>query len=141
VPLNEFFHSYRRTSLSGRDVIVSVRIPKPLRDETRFYKIAKRRTDDISTVAAGIAVTLDASGYVSQARFAYGGVAATPVRAVEAEQLVLGRPWNHETIRNAQQTIARTLQPISDHRGSAAYRLAIAQSLLEKYAAESGGVV
>src|ERR1019366_1788505 len=46
VPLSGFFQSYRQTSLTGRDVLVSIRIPKPLAAETRFYKIAKRRPDD-----------------------------------------------------------------------------------------------
>ncbi len=77
VSLASFFQGYRQTALSGRDVLVSVRIPKPVREETRFYKIAKRRTDDISTVAAAISVTLDPSGHIARARFAYGGVAAT----------------------------------------------------------------
>jgi xanthine dehydrogenase small subunit len=134
VPLSEFFQSYRQTSLAGRDVLVSIRIPKPLAADTRFYKIAKRRTDDISTIAAGIAVTLDASGLVARARFAYGGVAATPVRAVEAENAVLGRPWNEATIKRAGDVIARTLKPMSDHRGSAEYRLAMAESVVHKYA-------
>jgi len=136
VPLSAFFKAYRQTSLTGRDVLVSIRIPKPLAAETRFYKIAKRRTDDISSIAAGISVTLDAAGRVARARFAYGGVAATPVRALEAENAVLGRPWNGSAIQRAQAAIARTLNPMSDHRGSAEYRLAMAQSLLEKYAHE-----
>jgi xanthine dehydrogenase small subunit len=134
VPLSEFFQGYRRTALAGREILTAVRIPKPARAETRFYKVAKRRTDDISTVAAGIAVTVDATGHITRARFAFGGVAATPVRALEAEDAVLGRMWNEATIRRAQEVIARTLKPLSDHRGSAEYRLAMAQTLLEKYA-------
>ena len=55
-----------------------VEIPKPLPQDLRFYKIAKRRLDDISTVAAAIAVDLDEGGRVRRARFAFGGVAATP---------------------------------------------------------------
>ncbi len=144
VPLREFFLGYRQTALRAGEVVVAVRIPKhagpakarPTWEETHFYKIAKRRTDDISTVAAGISVTLDASGRVARARFAYGGVAATPVRAVEAEDAVLGRVWNESTIGLAQEVIARTLHPLSDHRGSAEYRVAIARSVLEKYAHE-----
>jgi xanthine dehydrogenase small subunit len=133
IPLSEFFQAYRRTALDRREVLISTRIPKPIHTETRFYKIAKRRTDDISTVAAAISITLDAAGRIARARFAYGGVAATPIRALDAEDAVLGRPWNDATIQRAQEVIARTLKPLSDHRGSAAYRLAIAQSILEKY--------
>ena len=47
----------------------------------RFYKVAKRRLDDISTVAAAMALDRDGAGRVGRARFAFGGVAATPVRA------------------------------------------------------------
>jgi len=136
VPLSSFFQAYRQTALTQRDVLVSVQIPKPVREETRFYKIAKRRTDDISTVAAGISVSLDAAGRIARARFAFGGVAATPIRALEAEQAVLGQLWNPSTIQQAQDIIARTLKPLSDHRGSAEYRLAMARSVLEKYADE-----
>jgi xanthine dehydrogenase small subunit len=136
VPLASFFQAYRQTVLKPGELLLSIRIPKPVLNETRFYKVAKRRTDDISTVAAGISVTLDAAGRVDRARFAYGGVAATPVRAVEAENAVLGRPWNDSTIQRAQEIIGKTLTPMSDHRGSAPYRLAMAQSLLEKYAHE-----
>ncbi len=136
VALNEFFHGYRQTSLTARDVLVSIRIPKPIAAETRFYKIAKRRADDISTVAAAISIKLDPSGRVAHARFGYGGVAATPIRALEAEDAMLGRPWNEGTLQRAQNVIAKTLKPMSDHRGSAEYRLAMAQSVLEKYAYE-----
>jgi xanthine dehydrogenase small subunit len=136
VPLSEFFIDYRQTALGQQEILVSIKVPKPIRTETRFYKIAKRKTDDISTVAAAIAVSLDAAGHVTRARFAYGGVAATPVRATEAEEAVIGRVWNHSTMDRAEQLIGRTLKPMSDHRGSAAYRLAMAQTVIEKYAQE-----
>ena len=42
-------------SRTGR-ILISMRIPKPLPDEVRFYKIAKRSLDDISTVAAGMSL-------------------------------------------------------------------------------------
>jgi xanthine dehydrogenase small subunit len=88
----------------------------------RFYKVAKRRIDDISTVAAAFAVGAD-----GRLRMAYGGVAPTPMRAFEAES----------DPRRAREILARTLRPISDHRGSAAYRLALAQNLLEKFRLEA----
>jgi xanthine dehydrogenase small subunit len=120
IPLSDFFVGYRRTALMVGELIVSVILPKPLPRVIRFYKAAKRRMDDISTVAAAFAITSD-----GQLRIAYGGVAPIPLRAFEAE--AAGDP---ERVR---AVLARTLQPISDHRGSAAYRLALAQSLLDKF--------
>jgi len=88
-------------------------------------------------VACGMAVTLGSNGVVQKARFAYGGVAKTPIRLFEAEESVEGRTLGAAAIRKAQDAV-RSLQPISDHRGSADYRLAIAKSLLDKFAYEAG---
>jgi len=137
-PLNGFFTGYRTTVVPPGEVLVAVRIPKPLPAMARFYKVAKRKLDDISTVACGLALALDSRGIVEKARFAYGGVAPTPVRLIEAEQAVAGRRWSAATVRQAQEAVMRTLRPISDHRGSADYRLAMAKSLLEKFAYEAG---
>jgi xanthine dehydrogenase small subunit len=121
VPLYTFFHAYRETALNRGEIIRSIRIPKPLPLHARFYKVAKRRVDDISTVAAAF------STHAGSTRLAFGGVGPTPVRAFEAES----------DISHAKEILGRTLHPMSDHRGSAAYRLALAQSLFDKYFADT----
>ncbi|SPE43019.1 Molybdopterin dehydrogenase, FAD-binding [Candidatus Sulfopaludibacter sp. SbA3] len=133
LPLDEFFLDYRKTSLRPGEVLLSVILPSTHPTHARFYKAAKRRLDDISTVAACFAFDIDGRGVVRRARMAYGGVAAVPLRAIEAENSIVGARWNESAVHRAQDILARTLHPISDHRGSAAYRLALAQSLLEKF--------
>jgi xanthine dehydrogenase small subunit len=132
-PLRSFFLGYRKTALGSGELIVSLRIPKPWPARLGFYKAAKRVADDISTVAAAFAVDTDGAGRVTRARAGYGGVAATPVLAAAFEQAILGRVWNQSAVRLAQSAVAATLHPIGDHRGSAAYRLGVAQSLIEKF--------
>jgi xanthine dehydrogenase small subunit len=128
IPLHSFFRAYRQTFLERGEIIRLVRIPKPLPTHARFYKVAKRRVDDISTVAACIAIRTDDSGHAQGARIVFGGVAPIPLRAVEAEEaLAAGDP------EGAKDVLRRTLRPVSDHRGSAGYRLAMAQSLLDKF--------
>jgi xanthine dehydrogenase small subunit len=131
--LADFFLDYRKTALRPEELLVSVILPKPFASHAHFYKAAKRRMDDISTVAACLALDLDGRGVVHRARLAFGGVAATPLRSMAAEEALVGRVWNEAAVHRAQDILARTLQPISDHRGSAAYRLALSQSLLEKF--------
>jgi len=138
VPLSSFFTAYRTTDLVSGEMITMVEIPKPLPQFLRFYKVAKRRFDDISTVAAGMALDRDGRGLVVRARFAFGGVAATPVRVVEAESAVTGGPWNSTAVERVQQILDRTLHPLSDHRGSREYRLDVTKSLVEKYHWEHG---
>ncbi len=108
------------------EILVSVRIPKPLPDEARFYKIAKRSFDDISTVAAGFSIWRGRDGSIARTRLAFGGVGPTPLRALEAE----------DAFTEGNFKPALRLNPIGDHRGSAAYRAAIAQSLIEKFRTE-----
>jgi xanthine dehydrogenase small subunit len=136
VALSEFFLNYRRTALAQGEVLYSILIPKPLPETVRFYKVAKRRMDDISSVAMGIALRRDGAGRVETARIGLGGVAAIPWRARDAERLLEGSRLDREDVENACEWLRRTLKPIGDHRGSAAYRLAMAQSLLGKFRAE-----
>jgi xanthine dehydrogenase small subunit len=131
--LSSFFPGYRRTALRPREIIESIEIPKPLPAQVVFYKISKRRLDDISTIAAAIAIDTDSAGAVRRARFAFGGVAPTPIRAVDAEAAVEQQSWNEAAVERVQQLLDSTLTPLSDHRGSKEYRLEVAKSLIEKF--------
>jgi xanthine dehydrogenase small subunit len=133
VPISAFFTGYRKAAIAPDEIVTAVEIPKPLAQTVRFCKISKRRLDDISTVAAAMALDTDAAGRVRRARFAFGGVAATPIRVIEAERLVEGQPWNDAAVERVQDVLDRTLHPMSDHRGSAEYRLEVSKSLVEKY--------
>jgi xanthine dehydrogenase small subunit len=133
IALSSFFAGFRRTVLTAGEFIAAIEIPKPFPQLARFFKVSKRRMDDISTVAAGMAVSFDQEKRVSQVRLAFGGVADRTLRAMEAEDAMIGRPWNLQTVQLAQSALARTLKPMSDHRGSADYRMAVAQSLLERF--------
>ncbi len=137
VPLSSFFRGYRQTALQPGELIRSVRIPKPFPQLIRFFKIAKRRLDDISTVAAGISMNRDETGTARHVRIGLGGVAATPVRAVEAEREIEGTAFSERAAERAAEALRRSLAPIDDHRGSAAYRLAVAANLIAKFRYET----
>jgi xanthine dehydrogenase small subunit len=133
VPLASFFKAYRQTALQPGEVLTAIEIPKPFAASIRFFKAAKRRVDDISTVAAGFSIDQDSAGRITQAVFAFGGVAAVPLRVYAAEELVLGERWNQAAVERVQGVFDRVLKPISDHRGSAEYRIEVAKSLVEKF--------
>jgi xanthine dehydrogenase small subunit len=137
LPIATFFTGYRRTALDAGEIVTAIDIPKPYAKQLRFYKVAKRRLDDISTVAAAMAIDRDVDGRVRRARFAFGGVAATPVRVTAAEEAATGHPWTAATVERVQRVLEQTLQPISDARGSADYRRQVACSLVEKFFEES----
>jgi xanthine dehydrogenase small subunit len=133
VPVADFFSGYRKTAMRPGEVVTAVQIPKPLPQLTRFYKVAKRPLDDISTVSVAIGLDFDSVACVKRARFAFGGVAATPVRVAEAENATVGEPWNDAAVTRVQWLLDRVLKPLSDHRGSSEYRLEVSKGLVAKY--------
>lgn len=136
VALSEFFVGYRQTVLEPGEVIVAIRIPRPLPSVARFFKVSKRVHDDISTVAAGFSLRRDDAGVVVAARLAYGGVAATPARAEEAEALLVGRVFDAHAVAAARPALEAAFTPMSDQRGSERYRRAMVVQLLSKLLAE-----
>ncbi len=137
VPLRDFFLGYRQTAARPGEVLLEVRVPRLAPAIQRFYKVSKRVLDDISTVAAAFALDLTPDGRVARLQAAYGGIAATPIRATALEAAAAGRPWTRATI-DALLPIAATLgTPLSDLRGSADYRRAMIGRLLEKCFAET----
>jgi xanthine dehydrogenase small subunit len=120
---------YRKTDLAADEVIASVRIPKLADNQVfRTYKISKRYDQDISAVIGAFRLTLD-DGVVTDARIAFGGMAATPKRAPRCEAALIGKPWNTETARAAGAMVGKDYAPIDDHRASADYRVRVAANL------------
>ncbi|WP_434344935.1 xanthine dehydrogenase molybdopterin binding subunit [Myxococcus virescens] len=138
VALSDFFLAYRKTALQPDEVVRHILIPHAAVPEggrrlSDSFKVSKRRELDISIVAAGFRVELDAGGVVKLARLGYGGVAATPVRARRAEAVLTGQPWTAETLARVLPVLAEEITPISDLRGSAEYRRGLVAGLLEKF--------
>lgn len=138
IPFDDFFVSYRKTALAPGEVLARVEVPLPAPDiRVGAYKVSKRRELDISAVAGCFVVAVDPSGAVTSARLAFGGMAATPKRADRAERTLVGARWNEETVEQAALELAQDFQPLSDHRGSSAYRMKVAQNLLRGFYAET----
>jgi xanthine dehydrogenase small subunit len=135
VPLADFFTGYRQTVRQADELIRAVRVPLPASPVVGFHKIAKRRWDDISSVAMGFALDV-VDGVVVKARIGLGGVAATPVRALATEQALEGAPWSEATVAAAAEVMRFEGTPIDDMRASAAYRTAMLANALPRLWAE-----
>ncbi|MGW3396288.1 xanthine dehydrogenase small subunit [Streptomyces hydrogenans] len=140
VPLAAYFTGYRQSVRHPGELIRAVRIPLPLSPVTAFHKIAKRRFDDISSVAVAFALDIE-DGIVRKARIGLGGVAATPIRAHATEAALEGRPWTAGTVEAAARELRSAGTPMDDHRASALYRAAmLGQSLKKLYAQNTEAV-
>ncbi|MFO1516747.1 MAG: FAD binding domain-containing protein [Lysobacterales bacterium] len=136
LPIADYFLDYRRTARAEDELIVAVELSARLPGIGASYKVAKRQTDDISIVAASFVIDRDAQGRVRHARLAYGGVAATPRRALEAEAFLLGRSLDAATLEAVTALLLQAFTPLSDHRAGADYRRALCASLFTRFVAE-----
>ncbi|HRO12133.1 MAG TPA: xanthine dehydrogenase small subunit [Amaricoccus sp.] len=139
LPLEAFFIAYGKQDRAPGEFVEEIFLPRPAPDSLNAaYKITKRRDEDISAVACGLQVTVEA-GVVRAVRIAFGGMAATPKRAAGAEAALVGKPWTEETIAAAQQALAEDFTPLTDWRASADYRARVAGNLLRRFYLESKG--
>ncbi len=132
--LAAFYTGYQKTALEEGELLVALRVPRP-RSTQRFrtYKVSKRYDQDISAVCAAFALTVADDGTIGAARIAFGGMAATPQRAAQAEAALVGARWDEASAQRAMAALAQDFKPLSDMRASAAYRSKIARNLLWRY--------
>jgi xanthine dehydrogenase small subunit len=128
----EFFTGYRRNALAADELIAAVVLPK-LAADTAFLvdKISKRYDQDISAVCAAYRLRL-VEGIMREVRIAFGGMAATPQRAMGAERALEGRAPDDSAFAATALALAQEFKPIGDWRASAQYRLTVAKNLLRR---------
>jgi xanthine dehydrogenase small subunit len=133
MPLTEFYIDYMKNQLHSGEFVQALIVPAPPAGlKVRAYKISKRFDCDISALCAGFSLQLDGDA-VKDVRLAYGGMAGIVKRAAGAEAALTGQPWSQASVEAAQAALANDFKPLSDMRASAAYRLQVAQNLLQRF--------
>ncbi|MBL8602812.1 MAG: xanthine dehydrogenase molybdopterin binding subunit [Myxococcales bacterium] len=138
VPIADFFVAYRKTVLAPDEVLSAVylaRGPSAPGLTRRFdtFKVSKRRELDIAIVSASFVVDTDENLCIRHARLAYGGVAATPVRARAVEAALLGQRFERATFEAVRGALGASFAPIDDVRSGRLYRRRLVVSLFEKF--------
>ncbi len=137
--LDDFFTGYRKTRLQRGEFIERVLLPRP-RPGLAFgaYKISKRFDQDISAVCGAFAMHL-LGGRIGDIRICFGGMAATPKRAVACEHALRGREWSLTTVYAGMAALEADYEPLTDMRATRDYRLKVAKNPLYKFYLESTG--
>ncbi|MBT3241252.1 MAG: 2Fe-2S iron-sulfur cluster binding domain-containing protein [Chloroflexi bacterium] len=123
ISLEEFFKGVRKTLLKENEMLVDIVFPalQSEKQKGNFYKLGLRRAQAISVI--NVAAVLDfEEEKVLKARITLGSVAPTIVHATEAEEYLVGKELNVETISKASELTEKAAKPIDDLRGSAEYR-------------------
>jgi xanthine dehydrogenase small subunit len=140
LPLENFFLAYGKQDRKPGEYVRCVHVPKLAPNHSyRSYKVSKRFDEDISAVMSAFRFTLDGRR-ISEARVAYGGMAAIPKRASFTEAALIGMGLDDRASwARALEAIGSDFTPMTDQRASAAYRAKVAANLLLKALTEVAG--
>jgi aerobic carbon-monoxide dehydrogenase medium subunit len=131
VPAAEWFEGYLMTSRHPGELLVEVRFPAAGPGTGISFQEVARRHGDFAIV--GLAVSLMVSeGSISEARLAFAGMSDVPVRAAEAEDLLVGERPSTELFDEAARRATDSLDPPADLHGSAEYRRKAAAALVRR---------
>jgi aerobic carbon-monoxide dehydrogenase medium subunit len=122
VPVASFFLGVRQTVLAPDELLLEIVVPAPgPRSGGQYLRHTPRRELDIAVVGVASQLSLT-DGVCAKARIALASVAPTPVRAVAAEEALIGQSMTPALIERAAELAVDAARPINDQRGSADFR-------------------
>ncbi len=140
LPLEKFFIAYGKQDREPGEFVRRLIVPKlPAAVFFKAYKISKRFDEDITAVLGAFRIAVE-GGRITSARIAFGGMAATPKRALAVERQLIGADVDDSAVwRSAAEQVSNDFTPLTDTRASAEYRLDVAGNLVIKALAEISG--
>ena len=130
VAVEELFDAPGKTKIKDNELLKELIIPVKS-GKARFIKFGRRKAESLSIVNGASYIEMD-GGICKAAVIAVGAVAPTPVRAVEAENIIIGKKMTEENIEAAAEAAAEMASPIDDKRASGAYRKKLVKIIVKR---------
>ncbi|MGF6550207.1 xanthine dehydrogenase small subunit [Paraburkholderia youngii] len=136
MPLEDLYIAYQKKDMAEHEFVVGLKVPARggARKNLRFrtYKLSKRFDSDISAVCAAFSFIADGD-VIREPRIAFGGMAATPKRALNAEAVLRDAAWHEATAQAAMLALGNDYAPLTDMRATSDYRLEAAKNTLYRF--------
>ncbi len=124
-----------KTSLTAGEFLIEIRLPpRAARSGDAYLRSIPRTEMDIAVVGAGVNLTLDAAGMITDARIALGAVGPTVVIAQDAAAAIVGSKLDAAALDRLDAAARAVCRPISDKRGTSEFRIKIAGVLARRAA-------
>lgn len=121
VPIDEFLVDTFTTTIAPNELLTEVRVPTPAARSGGTYLKLERKVGDFATVAAAVTLTLS-NGSIGHAGIGLTGVDSKNVHATDAESSLAGAAPTDDAFAEAGRLAAAAAHPVSDVRGSEAYK-------------------
>lgn len=129
IPIDDFFVDTFVTALAPDEILTEIRIPAPPPRSGGAYLKFERKVGDYAIAAAAVFLALDERGRIVQAGIGLTNLAYKPLRAVDTEEALLGQEPSEELFRHVAELAAQATDPVSDLRGPADYKRAVARTM------------
>jgi carbon-monoxide dehydrogenase medium subunit len=127
----DFFHGPYMTELQPGEVLTRIQVPIPPPGTGWAYEKLKRKIGDFATAAAAVLLGMDRDR-VASVSIALTNVGPTPLKARDAELVLLGRPLDESALSDAAQLAMAICDPVADQRGDADYKRAMAGEMTRR---------
>jgi len=132
IPADSFFVTYLTSALEPEELVTEVRLTLPNSATGSSFVELARRHGDFAVAGAGAMLRLSETRTIEEARIVLIGVAATALRARDAEQSLLGREANPDAFEDAAEIVRGVIDPSGDIHGSAEFRREIGKVLTRR---------
>ena len=133
LPVERFCTGVGTNALEAGEFLLGLRFPHPPPGTADAYLRFIPRTEmDIAVAGAGVSVTLNGAGECIAARVGIGAVAPTPLLVPAAAEALVGTPVDDDALAAAGEACTAASSPISDKRGTVAYRLKVVAVLCRR---------
>ncbi len=139
VDAGDFFTGYLTTALEPDELLTEARIPAQPPDAGWAFTEVARRHGDFALVGVAVLVRCDADRRCTEARFAFTGVGAGPVRVLDAEAALAGKRITDTAAAEVGRVVEGALDPEDDIHASAEYRRQVAGVLVARALMEAAG--
>lgn len=132
VAAEDFFMDVFTTALEPDELLTEIRMPKQAAGTGSAYVKYERQVGDYALAGAAVCLGSKDGSAIEGARIALTNLGPTPVRAVEAESLLVGEVVSGQLFARAGRAAAAAAEPWTDLRGSAEYRRRVAAMVTRK---------
>ncbi|RVW04786.1 FAD binding domain-containing protein [Rhodococcus spongiicola] len=130
VSMSEFLVGPYETAVRSNEILIEVRVPRTPPDYpgSSAYSKVERRVGDWAIAAAGAALWIDGD-HIGGASVGLTAVEPDADRVAAIGDFLRGQPISEETFRSAGELAGQACEPVTDPRGTAAYKRHLADEL------------
>ena len=134
IPLETFYTDIFETAMEHEEMIIEIQVPPMPAKTGAAYTKFNLLQNDMGVVGVAAAMTADANGTCKDARIVLGNAGVTPIRAKNAEKVLVGKKITDALFAEAGEAAAAEADPVSDIHASEEFRRHLVKVLTKRMA-------